>query len=229
MVDLRVPDVKVAGKTSPVMPRAKIVSPARRSPGRPRRSPDRESEVRARITHIAARLFREEGIAALSVRRIAREARLPVMTLYDYFPSKTEIIRSMWDRFLSKCFDRVDRAAADRDRKPRERLEAACAVYTRYWLDHPDEYRAVFMIEDKVEKQEKYYIETSNLLARYSVFARLLGAHLCNPDITSEQLLERAVALVCALNGICHMLVTVSEYRSPPPERLLEQVLRMVD
>lgn len=208
---------------------ASAASLARRSRGRPRRSPDQEAEVRGRVTQIAAQLFREEGISALSMRRIAGEARIPVMSLYDYFRSKNEIIRSIWDRFFAKCFDRVDRAMSACDGKARERLEIACRAYVRYWLDHPDEYRAVFMIEDTIESQEKYYVETSTILERYGVFAKLLAEHLGAADMTSERLRERTVALICALTGICHMLVTVSEHSWPPPDRLLEQTLRMVD
>ena len=107
------------------MPRAQTARLRRRSPGRPRRSPDQEAQVRSRVTEIAAHLFREEGIAALSMRRIAREAEVSVMGLYDYFRSKNEIIRSMWERFFCRCFDRVDAAVTDCDGKPRQRLEAA--------------------------------------------------------------------------------------------------------
>lgn len=211
------------------MTRAETARLRRRSPGRPRRSPDQEAEVRSRVTEIAASLFRDEGIAALSMRRIAREAGVSVMGLYDYFQSKNEIIRSMWESFFSRCFDRVDTAVADCAGKPRQRLEAACAAYTGYWLDHPDQYRAVFMIEDRVESQERYYVETSNILERYAVFRRLLDELSGVPDGGSEGPRARSVALICALNGICHMLVTVSEHTWPPPAQLLEQVLKMVD
>lgn len=185
--------------------------------------------MRGRVTQIAAHLFRDEGIAALSMRRIAREAGVSVMSLYDYFRSKNEIIRSIWERFFSRCFDRVNAAVADCGGGPRQRLQAACTAYTAYWLAHPDEYRAVFMIEDRVESQEKYYVETSNILERYGVFRRLLAELPGVQDAGSEDLRARSVALICALNGICHMLVTVSEHSWPPAAQLLEQVLRMVD
>jgi AcrR family transcriptional regulator len=210
------------------MPHPHVARLARRAPGRPRRSPDQEAEVRSRVVEIAARLFRDEGIGALSMRRIAREAGVSAMSLYDYFSSKNEIIRGIWERFFSRCFDRVAHAAA-RAGKPRDRLHAACAAYMRYWLDHPDEYRAVFMIEDRIESQERYYVETSSILARYRIFAQLLAQHLGLTDRASERLRERAVALICALNGICHMLVTVSEHSWPPPARLLDEALRMAD
>jgi AcrR family transcriptional regulator len=202
---------------------------ARPSRGRPRRSPDQEAQVRARVTQIAAQLLREGGISALSMRRLAREADIPVMSLYDYFRSKNEVIRSMWDRFFAKCFDRVDRATSTCDGNARERLEVACMAYVRYWLEHRDEYRAVFMIEDAIESREKYYVETSTILERYAVFRELLAEHLGAVDMTSERLRERTVALICALAGLCHMLVTVSEHSWPAPDRLLRQALRMVD
>lgn len=164
------------------------------------------------------------------MRRIASAAGIPVMSLYDYFRSKNEIIRSIWDRLFAKCFNRVDRAVAACGDKPRERLEAACMAYTRYWLEHGEEYRVVFMIEDRLESRgERYYIETSAILERYQVFARLLAEHLGAPDPVAERLRERTVALICALTGICHMLVTVSEHSWPPPARLVEQALLLAD
>jgi AcrR family transcriptional regulator len=202
--------------------------PARRR-GRPRRSPQQEAEIRCRVANIAARLFRDEGLAAVSVRRIASEARVSPMSLYDYFRSKNEIIRAIWERFFSGCFECVESAAANCEQGPRQKLQAACAAYVRYWLEHPDQYRAVFMIEDKIEKQEQYFVETSSNITRYNIFASLLGAHKGVAGNDPDARRERALALICALNGICHMLVTAGEYPWPPPARLLEPLLRMVD
>ena len=198
-----------------------------RPPGRPRRSPEHQAEIRGRVAKIAARLFRDEGLAALSMRRIAHEARVSPMSLYGYFRSKNEIIRAIWERFFSECFERVESAAARCKRGPRRKLEAACAAYVRYWLDHPDEYRAVFMIEDKIENREQYFVETSAIIKRYGIFNELLRAH--QPSKKSNAQRERASALICALTGVCHMLVTVSEYRWPAAPHLLKQLMRMVD
>lgn len=202
-------------------------SERRRPPGRPRRSTEREAEIRGRVTHIAAKLFRDEGLPAVSMRRIAREARVSPMSLYDYFRSKNEIIRAIWERFFSECFERVESAAARCKRGAYRKLEAACTAYVRYWLDHPDEYRAVFMIEDKIEKREQYFVETSAIIARYRIFSDLLSAHQPSSDSKTQN--ERAAALICGLTGVCHMLVTVSEFRWPTAKQLLKQLMRIVD
>ncbi|HEY6622050.1 MAG TPA: TetR/AcrR family transcriptional regulator [Steroidobacteraceae bacterium] len=204
-----------------------VKSQVHRPPGRPRRSPEREAEIRGRVANIAARLFRDEGLAAVSMRRIASEAQVSPMSLYDYFRSKNEIIRAIWERFFSECFELVESAAARCKREPRRKLEAACVAYVRYWLDHPDEYRAVFMIEDKIENRERYFVETSAIITRYQIFSDLLNAH--QPGSKSNAQSDRAAALICALTGVCHMLVTVSEFRWPAATQLLKQLMRMVD
>ncbi len=201
-------------------------SEVRRAPGRPRRSPEREAEIRGRVTEIAARLFRDEGLAGVSMRRIAHEAQVSPMSLYDYFRSKNEIIRAIWERFFSECFEHVESAAARCNGEPRQKLEAACTAYVRHWLDHPDQYRAVFMIEDKIENREQYFVATSAVPARYQIFNKLLVAQ--HPSDDPNALHERAQALICAMTGVCHMLVTVGEYQWLAPTQLLKQLMRMV-
>lgn len=214
------------------MPRRPTRPAPRPTVGRPRRTPEQEADVRKRVLEIAAHLFAEEGLQALTMRRIAREARVSPMGLYDYFRTKNEIVRGMWERFFAKCFARVERASnAAVFEGARRQLEAACSAYVDYWIKHPDEYRAVFMIEDRVERQEQYFVDTSPIMARYLIFAALLMAHhgQADGDLVESPLRNRARTLVCSLNGICHMLITVKEYPWPPAPRLLEELLRMVD
>ncbi|MGA7539075.1 MAG: TetR/AcrR family transcriptional regulator [Steroidobacteraceae bacterium] len=198
--------------------------------GRPPLTAEQQDRVRHRIVKIAARLFRHEGLKAVSMRRIAREAQVSTMSLYDYFRSKNEIIRAMWERFFSQCFDEVEHAALEGARKgTRSQLEAACAAYVNYWIGHPDEYRAVFLIEDTVEDEERYFVDTSSIMTRYLIFSELLMAHhgYAKEGAAEHPLRNRAQALVCALNGVCHMLITVSEYPWPPAERIVGEILRM--
>ena len=166
------------------------------------------------------------------MRRIAADAGLSTMNLYDYFPSKNEIIRAMWERFFTKCFNKVENAVLSvAARETLRRIEVACDAYVHYWLEHPDEYRAIFMIEDRVEDQEHFFVDTSPIMARYLIFTELMMAHHGQAMTTAADhpLRDRARALICGLNGICHMLITVKEYPWPPVPRLLAQLLRIVD
>ncbi|MBU8913047.1 MAG: TetR/AcrR family transcriptional regulator [Spirochaetales bacterium] len=55
------------------------------------------NEKRNTIVETAKRLFAEQGFAATSVADIARVAELPVGSIYTYFSSKEELIRSIVD------------------------------------------------------------------------------------------------------------------------------------
>jgi AcrR family transcriptional regulator len=53
------------------------------------------------VLEAALRLFAERGYEAVSMREIAREARMPIASVYQYFPMKLAIVREMWTRYTS--------------------------------------------------------------------------------------------------------------------------------
>jgi AcrR family transcriptional regulator len=53
------------------------------------------------ILEAALRLFAARGYENASMREIAREARMPIATVYQYFPMKLAIVREMWTRYTS--------------------------------------------------------------------------------------------------------------------------------
>jgi len=49
----------------------------------------------------ALRLFAARGYEDVSMREIAREAKIPIASVYQYFPMKLAIVREMWTRYTS--------------------------------------------------------------------------------------------------------------------------------
>ncbi len=70
------------------------------------------SEKRNTIVETAKRLFAERGFAATSVADIARVAELPVGSIYTYFSSKEELIRSIVDEGWADFRGRLSEAFA---------------------------------------------------------------------------------------------------------------------
>jgi AcrR family transcriptional regulator len=68
---------------------------------KPRRGPKPKLTVE-QIVRAATRVADAEGLAALSMRRVADELDVAVMSLYTYFPSKAELIDVMLDRALGE-------------------------------------------------------------------------------------------------------------------------------
>jgi AcrR family transcriptional regulator len=54
-----------------------------------------------RILESSLRLFAARGYESVSMREIAREAKMPIATVYQYFPMKLAIVREMWSRYTS--------------------------------------------------------------------------------------------------------------------------------
>jgi AcrR family transcriptional regulator len=79
----------------------------------PRALTEQESEAfRDRLCQAAAKLYVEEGPAAVSMRRIASELGCGTMTAYRYFTSKEQIISAVRTRGLHRFSDALERALA---------------------------------------------------------------------------------------------------------------------
>jgi AcrR family transcriptional regulator len=68
-----------------------------------KRKPQQErSQARLeRVLEASLHLFAARGYESVSMREIAREAEMPIATVYQYFPMKLAIVREMWSRYTS--------------------------------------------------------------------------------------------------------------------------------
>jgi AcrR family transcriptional regulator len=53
------------------------------------------------VLKAALHLFAARGYESVSMREIAREANMPIASVYQYFPMKLAIVREMWTRYTS--------------------------------------------------------------------------------------------------------------------------------
>lgn len=188
----------------------------------PRPSPD---DVRAKILDAAKTLFLEQGLEALTMRGIAKAAGMATMTLYGYFPNKVAIVRGVWSLAFTPLFEALERVAASHA-SPIARLEAVSIAYAAYWIDNPDLYRVVFMIEDRrASGDQGWFVDQPDVSPGYQRFAEHIFAVTGEDEATCR---AKAEALICALNGIAHMAVTVSEYPWAPPQTYVRLLLKAV-
>jgi AcrR family transcriptional regulator len=120
----------------PVAEPSPLPSPAER------RQRNRE-EVRRAILEAARAVMREQGVAALSLREVARRVQMQAPSLYAYFPSKMALYDAL---FLMGV--RLRAAYRDREEADREgfwdRLEGRFASYLRFAQENPDLYQLAF-------------------------------------------------------------------------------------
>lgn len=77
-------------------------------------------ESRERIVGAALSLFARHGYEGTSIRMIAREADISLGLMYNYFPGKEELLRSIFQRGMDEVRESFARIPAEMP--PRERL-----------------------------------------------------------------------------------------------------------
>jgi len=198
-------------------------------PGRPPHSSEKQDLFRKKIEGIARDLFAEEGFESVSIRRIATRAGCAPMTLYRYFQNKRDLIRHIWEDIFIAVFQRCAEAMAG-ESQPAASLLAFARSYLAYWLENPSHYRVIFLNQDEIaasegSEQENYYVESSDIVARFSVLREHMEAGIGSglfreqdPELMTQQFL-------CTLQGVAFCLIMIPEYRWRDSELLVSATI----
>ncbi len=98
--------------------------------------------VRTALIETSARLLAEDGLDALSIRRVAREVGTSTTAVYTHFGSKDELVAEV----VREAFARLaaELAAVPRTDDPIADLRGAGEAYRRNALANADLYRVMF-------------------------------------------------------------------------------------
>jgi AcrR family transcriptional regulator len=175
---------------------------------------------------VAQSLFARGGYEGVSMRRVASEAGCSPAALYTLFPHKRALLRGVGeDAFaaLDAALETVGRGVAD----PVERLRLYGRGFVAFWLGHPDHFRTLFLIEDRVvDPGELYFVDTSQSLARL-VDRFLDAAEAARSARRLAGAARPSVELMfCALHGVAAGLIGMPESGWTSPETMAG---RMID
>ena len=116
------------------------------SPARRRRAPRGQGErLREEILEAAQRLLLQTGDQeAVSIRAVADAVGVTPPSIYLHFADKLELIFAICEKHFTEL-DRVLQEAASGTEDPVESLRRRGRAYVQFGLDHPEEYRILFM------------------------------------------------------------------------------------
>ncbi|HEY9558070.1 MAG TPA: TetR/AcrR family transcriptional regulator [Acidimicrobiales bacterium] len=98
-------------------------------------------DARTRILDAALRLMGDQGSAGASMRQLAAASRVNVATIYHYFPSKADVLRSVVEeRRYSERLD-AETPPLSTDAPPRERLIELLDWFWRRTLEEESVWR----------------------------------------------------------------------------------------
>jgi TetR/AcrR family transcriptional regulator, cholesterol catabolism regulator len=108
-------------------------------------SSPRQDNRRLQLLDAAARLFRTHGYHATSMRDIARAVGMLPGSIYYHFPSKDELLLTVYEEGVRRIAERVD-VAVQAEPQPQQRLQAACIAHLEMLLDQSDYAQVVLRV-----------------------------------------------------------------------------------
>lgn len=122
-------------------------TPAGQARKRVRRgSAEDAQQLREDLLAAAMGLFADGGLDAVTMRAVAEQVGVSVMTPYRYFADKAELLRGLWQSVLRDTCDEM-RAAVEEQRGGRARQRAMIEAFVGYWEAHPDHFRLVYQTD----------------------------------------------------------------------------------
>lgn len=193
--------------------------------GRPPRSGQQAEKGREVIIGSARKLFAEEGYHGVSMRKIASLAQCSPASLYKLFPNKRQLLLHIWEEVFVRLMD--DLKVSYQNSPPAGRLEAMCLSFIDFWLSRPDDYRAIFLVEDRPQSvDEHYFVESSVVLQCLSLFRTALVEAQERGELGKGDTDEKQSVLLCGMQGVVMNLITVPEYPWGEPDVIKKATIR---
>lgn len=125
----------------------------------PKRQRLQPEERKNQILDVAAALIREHGVSALNMDRLGREAGVSKPLVYNYFPNRTDLLKSLLSREVKRYhYDSADIAATTGT------LEDLVRATSRKMLEYVSEFGTVIQqlmqepeVADVLEEMETHY------------------------------------------------------------------------
>ena len=112
-----------------------------------RKPPYHHGDLRRTLLDASLALLEEEGLAALSLREVARRAGVTHQAPYHHFADRAALLGALAEEGFALLFEAM-RAEQDRaHRAPGAQLAAAGRGYVQFALGHPAHFRLMFRPE----------------------------------------------------------------------------------
>ncbi|MGI9574229.1 TetR/AcrR family transcriptional regulator [Alloalcanivorax xenomutans] len=185
--------------------------------GRPPRSRKQARDSRQMIIRAARSLFAEEGYHGVSMRKIATMANCSPAALYKLFPGKRQLLLHIWEEIFAGLIEALN--ACYQNTPAAGRLETLCLTFIDFWLSRPDDYRAIFLIEDQPKAEgEGYFVESSGIQDGLRIFRQAIVDAQTQGNLGAGDPDEMQSVLLCGMQGVAMNLITIPEYPWGDPE-----------
>lgn len=194
---------------------------------RPRSRRGEGGRLREEILEAAEALLLETGSEdEVSVRAVADRVGVTPPSIYRHFVDKNTLLFEVCERQFDRFHEYLE-AKRSGHADPVEALKATGRAYIEYGLTYPEHYRIMFMGRSDLTPQQY----EDHVLADQECFMALVGSVQACVDAgrIHRDAFEAAVLLWTVTHGVTSLLVAKPNFPWPPVDRLVQQVLEMVE
>ena len=165
---------------------------------------DREkAATRALILEAARELFTREGYAETSMRRLAETIGYTATTIYHHFKDKDALLNELClndFRALGEALRHMEQVS-----DPIARIRAMGVNYVRFAMEHPQQFRFMFMVERPVPGPDEVHIDPAE---DGYVFLKTAVSEAIAAGLLKEEL-QDVESVSQVLWGIVHGVATI--------------------
>ena len=187
---------------------------------RPPRSPQATLELRDSILNASRSILVNEGYAALSMRRLAREIEYSATAIYLYFDNREAIVAELGRRGLEDLEMYVQPALALAT--PSDILRELARQYVRFSTEHPESYRVIFMQDSTLADamfRSQPGKDASGAGERVFGMIQTQFQHLVKGKKSSQHAAE---VFWTSLHGIVSLKITCGKFLQTPTQLLAD-------
>lgn len=158
------------------------------------------------------------------MRKVAVKAGCTTTTLYHYFHNKRHILHYLWEEFLQQLSGFCMDAVKDVD-DPVAKIQLLMKRYILYWLENPDHYRLIFMIEDlsSPPDEDLNVVEILNGLDAFRALVKAIESAVNNNLFIHDDVEKIWQVVFSHIQGVASCLITIREISWMTPGDLVDR------
>jgi len=168
-------------------------------------------------------LIRTGSVEAVSVRDIAEEVGCTPPSIYLHFDDKNALVFAVCERIF-EALEAVALAATEGVDDPVEAVRACGRAYVRFGLDHPEQYRIMFMSRAQ-DSISPLLLERLKQASGFGLVVERAQRCVDAGMFPAEDAFFLACGLWSAVHGITSLLIAKPWFPWPEVERLIDHCI----
>ena len=127
----------------------------------PRKKSYHHGDLKNALIKAGADILSNEGVSALSLRKVARKAGVSHAAPYAHFTDKQALIAAISTEGYKKLYEKIAQVAGQYRLDPLRRLVEASWAYVQFALDEPDHFKVTLSGMIEKEQDSPAFLETA--------------------------------------------------------------------